>query len=43
MLAVEGITRIHGGNRCTATARDTFYSYRRDHVTGRQASLIWLK
>jgi YfiH family protein len=43
MLAVQGITRIHGGNRCTATERDTFYSYRRDHVTGRQASLIWLK
>jgi YfiH family protein len=43
MLAGDGITRIHGGNRCTATEVDTFYSYRRDHVTGRQASLIWLK
>jgi len=43
MLARDGITRIHGGNRCTATEIDTFYSYRRDHVTGRQASLIWLK
>jgi YfiH family protein len=43
LLARDGITRIHGGDRCTASERDTFYSYRRDGVTGRQASLIWLK
>jgi YfiH family protein len=43
MLGRDGITRVHGGDRCTATERDTFYSYRRDSVTGRQASLIWLK
>jgi YfiH family protein len=43
MLARDGITRVHGGDRCTATEADWFYSYRRDGVTGRQASLIWLK
>ncbi|HEY0491559.1 MAG TPA: peptidoglycan editing factor PgeF [Telluria sp.] len=42
-LARDGITRVSGGTRCTFTERDSFYSYRRDHVTGRQASLIWLK
>ena len=43
MLARAGVTRVHGGTHCTATAADRFYSYRRDGVTGRQASLIWLK
>jgi copper oxidase (laccase) domain-containing protein len=43
MLARDGVTRVSGGERCTATERDHFYSYRRDGVTGRQASLIWLK
>jgi YfiH family protein len=43
MLARDGVTRVHGGSHCTASERDRFYSYRRDGVTGRQASLIWLK
>lgn len=43
MLARDGVTRVHGGGMCTATAPQRFYSYRRDHVTGRQASLIWIK
>lgn len=43
MLARDGVTRVHGGSLCTATAPERFYSYRRDGVTGRQASLIWLK
>jgi len=43
MLEREGVTGIAGGIHCTATERDRFYSYRRDGVTGRQASLIWLK
>lgn len=43
ILARAGVTRVHGGGRCTATETDWFYSYRRDGVTGRQASLIWIK
>ena len=43
MLALDGVTRVHGGGMCTFSAPERFYSYRRDHVTGRQASLIWLK
>jgi YfiH family protein len=42
-LARDGVTSVAGGTYCTATDATRFYSYRRDHVTGRQASLIWLK
>lgn len=42
-LARDGVTRVSGGEYCTATNGARFYSYRRDHVTGRQASLIWIK
>jgi copper oxidase (laccase) domain-containing protein len=42
-LAHEGVTRVSGGTHCTATEQDRFYSYRRDNVTGRQATLIWIK
>jgi YfiH family protein len=43
LLARVGVTRVWGGNHCTASKRGRFYSYRRDGVTGRQASMIWLK
>lgn len=43
MLALDGVERVHGGGLCTASAPERFYSYRRDGVTGRQASLIWIK
>ncbi|MFD2367255.1 peptidoglycan editing factor PgeF [Pseudoduganella sp. GCM10020061] len=42
-LAAEGVTDVAGGTHCTYTERETFYSYRRDHVTGRQATLVWLR
>jgi len=37
-----GVRAIYGGGRCTFNEADSFYSYRRDGVTGRMASLIWL-
>lgn len=42
-LASVGVTRVHGGGLCTYSAPQRFYSYRRDGITGRQASLIWLR
>ena len=42
-LRGAGITRIFGGDHCTYTERELFYSYRRDGVTGRMASLIWMR
>jgi len=42
-LHLAGVQRIAGGGRCTVTEQKQFYSYRRDKVTGRMASLIWLK
>ena len=41
-LARAGVRDVYGGGFCTYTERERFYSYRRDHVTGRMASLIWL-
>lgn len=42
-LARDGVTDVSGGTHCTASETDRFYSYRREGVTGRQVSLIWLK
>jgi YfiH family protein len=42
-LAAAGITRIHGGGLCTHEDPARFFSHRRDGVTGRQATLIWLE
>lgn len=42
-LRQAGVTKIYGGEYCTFTQKDLFYSYRRDgEKTGRMASLIWL-
>lgn len=42
-LNALGVTKIYGGDDCTYAQADKFYSYRRDKVTGRMASLIWLE
>lgn len=42
-LARGGVARVYGGGYCTYTERERFYSYRRDGVTGRMASLIWIE
>ncbi len=42
-LTHQGVTAIYGDDYCTYTNAEQFYSYRRDKVTGRMASLIWLE
>lgn len=38
-----GVAAVSGGGYCTFADRDRFFSYRRDGVCGRMASLIWLR
>lgn len=42
-LAACGVTAVYGGDRCTYREPRQFFSYRRDPVCGRQASLIYLR
>jgi YfiH family protein len=42
-LERAGIGSISGGGFCTVTDESRFFSYRRDGVAGRMASLIWLE
>lgn len=42
-LQAAGVTSIHGGGLCTVSDHERFFSYRRDGVTGRMASLIWIE
>lgn len=42
-LDVLGVRRIASADFCTVRDSDHFFSYRRDGVTGRMASLIWLE
>ena len=37
-----GVGAVHGGRWCTASDPERFYSHRRDGVTGRMATLVWL-
>ncbi|WP_114638557.1 peptidoglycan editing factor PgeF [Polynucleobacter necessarius] len=41
-LEAVGVSNVYGGNFCTVTQSDQFFSYRRDGITGRFASLIWI-
>lgn len=42
-LAGCGVRQVSGGGFCTAGDAARFYSYRRDRVTGRMASLVWIR
>jgi len=41
-LRSAGVTLIYGAEHCTLTESASFFSYRRDGITGRMASLVWL-
>ena len=40
-LAQAGVTRVHGGDLCTISDPQRFFSHRRDARTGRMATLVW--
>lgn len=42
-LNTLGVTRVYGGGLCTYTDRENFFSFRRDNVTGRMGTFIWLE
>lgn len=42
-LAACGVEAVYGGDRCTHAESGRFFSHRRDGVTGRQATLVWLE
>lgn len=41
-LHSRGVNAIYGGQYCTYSDHARFFSYRRDGVTGRMATMIWL-
>ena len=42
-LHALGISRVYGGEHCTYSDPAHFFSYRRDGVTGRMGTFIWLE
>jgi YfiH family protein len=41
-LEASGVKRVDGGGFCTYSEPQRFFSYRREHATGRMAALVWL-
>jgi len=41
-LTALGVSAIFGGDLCTTSDKQHFFSYRRDDITGRMASMIWI-
>lgn len=42
-LEASGVSRVYGGGHCSYADGARYFSHRRDGVTGRQATLIWLE
>jgi copper oxidase (laccase) domain-containing protein len=42
-LARAGVVQVSGGQYCTFTEQDKYFSFRRDGETGRMATVIWLE
>ena len=42
VLAHEGVQRVTAAGGCTAHQPGTYFSHRRDGVTGRQAGVVWV-
>lgn len=42
-LSQIGVENFSGGDFCSYKDKERFYSYRRDGITGRMASLIWIE
>jgi len=42
-LNTLGVTHVYGGGLCTYADKEKFFSYRRDGVTGRMGTFVWLE
>lgn len=43
LLIRYGVQQVYRSNLCSYTNQDQYFSYRRDALTGRMASLIWIQ
>ena len=39
----QGINKIYGGGECTFSHASKYFSYRRDGITGRMATMVWFE
>ncbi len=42
ILKQLGVSEVYGGSDCTVANDKTYYSFRRDKITGRMATLVWM-